>query len=222
MEEESLVKKEKKNDSFIKKFFRFLGRLPGMIRLILILLVIGIIFYLGYTISKSNLVVDAKATQFGLRNTGELVTQTGYVTVLNDTTEDKDFFDLFKIPFTTSRIIFSYDFTVDASIKFEEIELDVDNFKREVTVKLPHAKHYKTTMIIDSQHVYLDEKGLFTRIDLEEQNEALRRMEAEAFETAKNNGLLEKADENGKKIIESMLKSDPLLSEYNINFKYTD
>ena len=50
-----------------------------------------------------------KITKLGFENVGQLVTQTAYLTVVKDNKKNIDFFNLFKIPFTETRKIFSYD-----------------------------------------------------------------------------------------------------------------
>lgn len=213
---ESKVKKE----SLWKKGIKFVCKIPKILKLVLIICLI-LFIYFGFVVS-TNFSMNSKATKFGLTDMGELITQTSYVTIVQDSKEDLDFFDLFKIPFTTSRMIFSYDFTVDASVNFEEISYKIDDSKKEIIVDLPHAKHYKTTMIIDSQVVYLDEESLFSRIDLKEQNKALQEMETKATATALENNLLEAADKNAQRIIGAMLKSDSKRSNYIIFYNYID
>ena len=211
---------EVKKESVWKKGIKFFGKLSKITKLIIIV-GFGLFIYFGLRVS-TDFITNSKATEFGLKEMGELVTQTSLVTVVQDSKEDLEFFNLFKIPFLASRMIFSYDFTVDASVNFEKISYKINDSKKEIKVDLPHAKHYKTTMIIDSQVVYLDEASLFSRIDLKEQNQALLEMEAKATETALKNNLLEAADKNAQKIISAMFKSDSKRSDYNIIYNYID
>lgn len=208
-----------KKESVLKKGVKTFNKLPNVVKIIVLVLIIVPLLWIGVT---SKFSTHSRATKFGLENIGELVTQTAFVTILEDSKNDREFFKLFKIPFTESRMIFSYDFTVDASVNFEKISYAIDEEKKEITVELPHAKHYKTTMVIDSQEVYLDEESLFSRIDLKKINKALLSMELKARETATANGLLEAADKNAQKILEVMLKSDPTKKDFKVNFKYID
>lgn len=209
---------EIKKESKLKKIFKAIIKFPKIVK---ILLVLGIILFLYFCVTIStNLSSQSKATKFGLKDMGELVTQTSYITIVQDSQKDVEFFDLFKIPFLKSRMIFSYDFTVDASVNFEEITYETNDSKKEIVVRLPRAKHYKTSIALESQVVYLDESNLFSRIDLKEQNDALLSMQEKATETALNNKLLEAAEENAKKIITAMFKSDPKRSDYKITFEY--
>lgn len=212
---------ETKKESIWKKGNKIFNKLPKICRTIIFIILLVLIVYVGLTISTS-FSTHSKTTKFGLKDMGELVTQTAHVTVIQDSKKDREFFNLFKIPFTESRMIFSYDFTVDASVNFEKISYITNDEKKEITVELPHAKHYKTTMIIDSQEVYLDEESLFSRINLKELNTAMLEMENDAKNTAIENNLLEAADKNAQKIISAMFKSDLQRKDYKVIYKYID
>ena len=206
----------KKNKIQWKEIGKKLVKLPKIIKYSILIALVVAILVIGISSNNSS---RTKATKFGLANVGELVTQTAYVTEIKDTKESKDFFKLFDIPFTKSRLIFSYDFEVDASVDFAKISYK-ETGENEITVELPHSKIYKTTPNLESQVVYLDEDSLFSRIDSKEQNEALKLMQEDAIETAKANGILEAADKNAKVLIESFIKSDKKYKEYKINYKY--
>jgi len=216
-----MSKNEEKKDSVYKNIGKRFNMIPKIGRTIILVAIAALIVYVGLTISD-NFRTNSKATKFGLQNMGELITQTAYVTIVQDSRDDRDFFKLFKIPFTESRMIFSYDFTVDASVNFEKINYETDDEKKEITVKLPHATHYKTTPDLTSQEVYLDEDNLFSRIDLKEQNEAMITMQTKATSTAIENNLLVAADENAQRIITAMFKSDPKRKDYKVIYKYID
>lgn len=216
-----MIEQEVKKESIYKKLSKTFNILPKIGKMIIIVAIAAFIVYFGLTISD-NFRTNSKATKFGLQDMGELITQTALVTVVQDSRDDRDFFKLFKIPFTESRMIFSYDFTVDASVNFEKITYEIKDNNKEIIVKLPHATHYKTTVIINSQVVYLDQGNLFSRIDLTEQNQAMSKMQTNATNTAIENNLLVAADKNAQRIITAMFKSDSKRNEYKIIYKYID
>lgn len=215
------MSKNEKKDSVWNKIGKMFNMIPKIGRTIILVAIALLIVYIGLTTS-SNFRTNTKATKFGLQDMGELITQTAFVTIVQDSRDDRDFFNLFKIPFTESRMIFSYDFTVDASVNFERITYELDDEKNEITVKLPHASHYKTTPDFESQVIYLDQSNLFSRIELKEHNEAMIKMTNKATTTAIENNLLEAADKNAQKIISAMFKSDPKRKDYKVTYKYVD
>ena len=163
-----------------------------------------------------------KVTDLGLKDMSELVTQTCTVTVIQDSKKNLTFFKDHKIPLTESRQIFSYDFDVDASIKFNKITFDVDNKNNIITFNLPHAKVYKTTIILDSFNSYYESDSLFTEIDLSENNDAKKQMAIEAEEKCIKNKLLENADKNAEELLKGLVKSNSKIKDYKVLFKYNN
>lgn len=213
-EEKEKDKKEKKR-SFWKTFIR----LPKVFKYVIIALVVVALASTGVmvgTVIKS----QHEAVEFGLENVGVLVTQTAHVTEVSDTKVNRDFFSLFDIPFTESRQIFSVRVDVDAAVDFGEITYKQDNDKKTVIVSLPHADIYKATLIDDSLKIYLDDESLFSRIDLKTHNEARETLKTEAIKTARNNGILDAADNNAQAIIERFIKSNNAYKDYNVFFSY--
>lgn len=190
-----------------------------VIRFVIVLIVLCVIFYLG-TMYKSLFVSQTKTTKLGLEDVGELVTQTAYLTIITDNKDYRDFFNLFQIPFTESRQIFSYDIEIDASVDFTQISHSINAKKNEITITLPHAKIYKATLNTDSLKVYLDSGSLFSRIDLTEHNDALKEMKEQGIKDAESNGILEAADKNAKRLIEGLIKSNDEYKEYTIIYEY--
>lgn len=208
-----------KKESKLRKTINFFNGIPKLAKLVIAILIILGVFYLGIMFSSIHS-TQTKTTKFGLEDVGELVTQTAYLTIVTDNEEHREFFKLFNIPFTESRQIFSYDIEVDASVDFAKISYDINEEKYEIVVKVPHAKIYKATLKTDSFREYLDSESLFSRIDLQEQNEALKTMEEQAIKDAEANGLLNAADNNAKKLIEGLIKSESKYKEYKIIYEY--
>ena len=163
-----------------------------------------------------------KVTDLGLKDMSELVTQTCTVTVIQDSKKNLTFFKDHKIPLTESRQIFSYDFYVDASIKFNKITFDVDNKNKIITFNLPHANVYKTTIILDSFNSYYESDSLFTEIDLSENNDAKKQMAIDAEEKCIKNKLLENADKNAEELLKGLVKSNSKIKDYKVLFKYNN
>ena len=218
IEENNFQNEENKHENKPNKGKHFVRKIPTNIILIIIVIVL---FALLVTGSTSVFKTQTKTTKFGLADVGELVTQTCYLTEMQDSKEHREFFNLFEIPFTESRQIFSYDIEVDAAVDFEKISIkNIDNEKKEITINIPHSKIYKATLNLDSLKVYLDSESLFSRINLEKHNEALNAMKEQGIEDAKANGILDAADTNAKKLIEGFYKGNEQYKEYNINYEY--
>lgn len=214
------VKNENNKKSKIRSIGKIIKKLPSVLKIILVILAIVLIFYIG-GVWKSIITNQTKTTKLGLENVGELVTQTAYLTIVQDTEEHREFFDLFEIPFTQSRQIFSYDVQVDASVDFSKIAYEIDKNKDnpKIKIKLPHAKIYKTSIDNESLKVYLDKESLFSRIDLSEHNEAMKQLTEQGAKDAEANGLLKAGDENAKRLIETFFKSNGY-EDYQFEYEY--
>ena len=213
---DSDLKEKKSKFTMVKKIF---SKIPKILKGVIVIIILLVAFYLGIMF-KSSFKTQTKTTKLGLEDVGELVTQTCYVTVVEDSKVNRDFFNLFDIPFTESRQIFSYDVEVDASVDFSKLSYDTDEENKQITMKLPHAKIYKSTLNLFSLKVYLDSESLFSRINLEKQNEALKAIEEQAINASKANGILEAADENAKNLIAGFMKSNDEYKDYNISYEY--
>ena len=192
---------------------------PIVIKIVIVIAILLGVFYLGNACS-SVINLQTKSTKFGLKDVGELVTQTAYVTVVTDNKENKELFNKFEISFTESRQVFSYDVEVDVSVNFSEISYTVDSENKEIKVSLPHSKIYKTTLNTDSLKVYLDTESLFSRIDLKEHNDALNAIKEQAATDAKSNGTLEAGDNNAKRLVESFIKENSRYKDYSFSYEY--
>ena len=212
-----------KEKEVIKEIKKSKSRSPSLLTIVICVIAFLVLFGgVGLGITKI-FETQEKVLKLGLEDVGELVTQTCHTVVLEDSREARSFFDLFEIPFTESRQIFSYDFDVDASIDFSKIEIEnIDDNKKEITVKLPHAKIFKTVLLPNTFKSYLDSSSLFSRIDLTEHNEALLKMESSAETQCLASNLLQRADENAQLLLSAMIKSEKKYKKYNIVFNYIE
>ena len=214
--EDKEIRPKRRKLNFVKKCIM---KIPKVLKYIVIILILAACVYIGTTL-KSSFTSKTKTTKLGLEDVGELVTQTCYVTVVEDSKVNRDFFSLFDIPFTESRQIFSYDVEVDASVNFAEITYIPRDDNNEIIIKLPHAKIYKSTLNLFSLKIYLDSESLFSRINLEKQNEALKAIEEQAVADAKANGIIEAADKNAKTLISGLIKGNDKYKDYTIVYEY--
>lgn len=219
--EEKMEEKDKLNKkSKIKSIITVIGHCPIIIKMIIMLLLLIAIFIVGV---KYSYVFTSKADTLSIefKNVGELVTQSAFVRVLEDSTVNRKIFEKFDVPFTESRKMFSYIVQVDASINFEEISIEnINEETKTIRVKIPHSKVYNSTPDLNSFKSYIDSESLFSRIDSKKYNDALKELKSHGEQDAIDNGLLEKADENGKSLIESFIKSNEKYKDYNVEYEY--
>ena len=204
-------KNQKKENVILKKVVKYSGAVA-------IIIIFGIMFTFG--IISSNKRHEEKILSLKLKDIGELVTQTCQTVVLEDSKVDRNFFELFSIPFTESRQVFSDEFVVDASINFEKITYEINSEAESITIKLPHAKIYQSRPKLETYKSYLDTESIFSRIDLEEHNKALLAMQETAVNNCLAGGLLDAADSNAQKLISNFVKNMNDLKDYTVNYEY--
>ena len=143
--------------------------------------------------------------EYGFKDVGKLVTQEYRIRKVKDASQDRKILNILSIPLTNSKLIFSLEIEVLAGIDFTKIEYNEKN--EIIKIKLPKAKVYKYYEVKNSFITYIDEESIFNDIKSEERKKLEEELLEEAKTEAINNGILDKAEENAKKIIENMIKS---------------
>ena len=194
--------------SLLKKHFLA----PFLIVLaVIVVLIAGILGFRALTSSNS------KATKLGFENIGELATQVAYCTEVNVTEDPQNLWGI-EIPFTQSKIIYSYNVEVKAGLNFEDITWSVDETNSIIRVNLPEIRILDSSIILDSFQLYHEDESIFRPITLEENNEALKQLELKAENTAVSNGLLENARLNAETILTGFFANEYDPKIYTIEF----
>lgn len=204
-------RKEKKTKN--SKVSRFVSRNFGTI--LKLALLIAIVAAIGVGVRVIN-VSESKTTKIGFEDIGEMATQSAYCTEVNVTEDAKELYGM-QIPFTQSKYIYSYDIVIKAGYDFNEIEWKEKN--KTIEVKLPEAKVLSNELDMDSFKVYHEEESIFSKITLEENNHAVKKMKLNAQENAIANGLLENARSNAETMLTGFFADEYDLDEYKIVFK---
>ena len=202
MGDENKVAKRKK--SMVK------AKLIALIAVIVIALGAGL--YFGKSLSS-----ESRITKLGFEDMGELATQAAYCTMVEDTEAARDLFGV-EIPFTQSRLIYSYDVIVRAGLDFEQIEWSVDEPNKVIEVKLPEIKVLNSELDTESFKLYLEDESIFRRISMEDNNNSMIEMEENARRQAVGNGLLDEARANAEAILRSFFAGVYDLEKYEIVF----
>ena len=190
----------KKKNNIIKKIFK----LPLVLKLVILAIIILLIVGASVTVKMKH---RETVLGFDFHNVGELVTQEWYGRILQDSSKDQKLFNKYSIPFTKSRIIFSLDVEVIAGVDFKDIDYKLSKDYSTVTIKIPKAKVYKYYQVPNTFISYLDDESWFTNISSKERHDLEDAVVEEGKKTAIKSGLLEKADENAKNIIEQMIRA---------------
>ncbi len=125
-----------------------------------------------------------------------------------------------NIPFTSKSFITKWDGVIKAGIQIDQIIVEINDVNKEIIVHMPNAEILSHE--VDSESIeILDEKdGLFNKVTVENtvqfESISMEAMEQRAIE----NGILDKAFENAKEIIEKLVNNDVVQEQgYTIKFE---
>jgi len=159
--------------------------------------------------------VTSEIIQEKLRDMGFLVTQEYDCTGVLSSSKVKTLFKI-EIPFTESSYIVTYDATVEAGIDFTKITVDKDDESKLITVHLPDAEIKSVSIDYGSFTLYSEKDGLGTNMTVADYNDSLKEYESTTRKKAVDKGILDKASENAKLVVENFVQSLADTSEYRI------
>ncbi len=160
---------------------------------------------------------EEKPTKLGFEDIGELATQAAYTTIVEDTDVSRELFGV-SIPFTQSKLIYSYDVVVKAGLDFDQVKWTVSENK--IKVEMPEIRILSSEIQFDSFQTYYENESIFRPVKIDENNQAIQEMVKKAETTAVENGLLENARENAEMMIKGFIYQNIDSQEYQISFTY--
>lgn len=184
----------------------------------MVLVVLGLcVVLLGMSI-VSVTVVTSRTVRLGLKDMGELATQSGCFTNVQVLEDSKQLFG-HNVPLTKSKYIFSYDGIIKAGFDFQELEMQVNEITRTIHVTLPEAKILNCEIDENSLQIYDATQSIFTPLSITDINESMIELKETVKTDAVNNGILENARENAKLLIRGFLAGCFDLQEYTVEFR---
>ena len=129
------------------------------VRFALILLIIALLIG-GGALFGTVTGITSRPVKFSLENIGELATQSGYFTSVQDISKTRTVLGI-SVPFTTSKYIFSYDGVIKAGLDFEDISISEDRLGKKVSVALPEMKILSIEIDTDSLKIYDERRNMF-------------------------------------------------------------
>ena len=123
-----------------------------------------------------------------------------------------------KLPFTQKKFIISYDGEVNAGINLEEAKVSLNEADKKINIQIPHAVILNHVIDEDSLTIFDEKNSIFNQLEVKDfsdfRKDEMKKVEKELEEK----GFLEEADEKTKEAIIEILKINPLLEEYTIEF----
>ena len=151
-----------------------------------------------------------------LRSVQELVTVSYYYTNMGRFENQVDFYG-WKVPFTTKSFIVSYDGVIKAGVDLEQLQVSIGG--GEVTVTLPESRIISHEIPEDSLEVFDESDNLFNHITIEDYNAFTRDQKSAMEQRAVDGGLLDRANQEARTAVDSLLRIMPGLEEYTLTVK---
>ena len=170
-----------------------------------------------YTVATKEVTIDLINSE--IKDIGELATVEYLYTDAGKFEDPKQFFGK-DVPFTTKSFIAKWDGNIKAGVKVDKIITEVNDANKEIIIHMPKAEILSHEIIDDSIETLDEKDGLFNSVTVED----VRNFDAiskEAMEVrAIENGLLDKAFNNAKAIIEQLVNNDVVQEQgYKIRFE---
>ena len=177
------------------------------IEVVLAIVIILFIGAFGHKIYSDNIesqnepVISTMDFQGKLNDIGELATaEYGYRTTQITDKPNKTLIGL-EIPFTDSKVIYSYAGIIKAGMNFEEIEVNVNEVNRTITIDLPKVKILSSEVDTESLIVYDEKYSPFNSFTFEDMNLSIDNLKEKTEKSAVSEGLLDRGKENAERII---------------------
>ena len=151
-----------------------------------------------------------------LRSVQELVTVSYYYTNMGRFENQVDFYG-WKVPFTTKSFMVSYDGVIKAGVDLEQLQVSIGG--GEVTVTLPESRIISHEIPEDSLEVFDESDNLFNHITIEDYTAFTRDQKSAMEQRAVDGGLLDRANQEARTAVDSLLRIMPGLEEYTLTVK---
>ena len=151
-----------------------------------------------------------------LRSAQELVSVAYYYTNMARYENQLDFYG-WRVPFTTKSFIVSYDGIIKAGVDLSKVQAEVDEDRKQVTVKLPESQVISHEIPEDSIEMFDESDTPLNRISITDYTSFAGDQKAVMEQRAIENGLLARADEEARITVESLLRVVPGMENYVLN-----
>ena len=158
---------------------------------------------------------DPVILQSEINDIAELVTIEYNYTNMAKYENHNEFYGV-KIPFTTNKLIITYDGIIKAGIDMSEVTVE-KNEENKLVVRLPKARILAHSIDFDTMQVMDETYSLFNKLEITDYSSFTADEKQTTESKALSKGILEKAEENARIYLENFIHS--LSPEAEILFK---
>lgn len=170
-----------------------------------------------YTLATREVTIDLIKSE--IHEIGEIATIEYLYTDAGKFENPKQLFGV-DVPFTKKSFIAKWDGIIKAGVQVDKIIVEINDSNKEIIVHMPNSIILSHEIDKDSIETLDEKNGLFNPIRVEDVREFDKVSKDAMEERAIENGILDKASENAKEIIEKLVNNDVVQEQgYKIRFK---
>lgn len=124
-----------------------------------------------------------------------------------------------KLPFTQKKFVISYDGELNAGIDLENCNVEIDNKEKIVSIGLPKAKILNHFIDENSLTIFDEKNSIFNQLEIKDFSDFRKDEMKKVEEKLLSQGFLDQANQKTRQAISEILKINPFLEDYKIEFK---
>lgn len=180
-----------------------------------------------YVILPEETKITGEEIQAGINDLSELNTADYYFTRVESSSDQRtcDWFEIFgieefNVPLTSNLYVYSYDGEIKAGIDFNKVKVEKDDETKIVSIKCPKAKITNSLIDPDSFKCYEKKNNILNPLDPGTMSEGIKDMLKAEEDKAVAGGLLTRAQDNAKIILEDFVRNMCESKDYKIEINF--
>lgn len=170
-----------------------------------------------YTLATKEVTIDLIKSE--IQDIGEIATIEYLYTDAGKFENPKQLFGI-NVPFTTKSFIAKWDGIIKAGVQVDKIIVEINDANKEIIVHMPKSVILSHEIKKESIETLDEKDGLFNPVKVDDVREFDKVSKKAMEERAIENGILDRASENAKEIIEKLVNNDVVQEQgYIIKFK---
>lgn len=190
--------------------------ITGLVAAIVIIF-ISYFFGMKASLFKTENEISSEIIKNQILSVKELTTLKYKYTNVGSFENQSEFYGI-KLPFTQKKFIISYDGEVNAGINLEEAKITLNKDDQKISINIPHAEILNHSIDEDSLTIFDEKNSIFNQLEVKDFSDFRKDEMKKVEKDLEEKGFLEEADEKTQEAIVEILKINPLLEEYTIEF----
>lgn len=189
-----------------------------------VVLIIAIVWYMqnggnAFGTIQESVEINSVTVKEIIAPASELVTLKKEYTDFDTYENSKELFGK-KLPFTTDKVIFTYSGVISAGIDLSEVELDVNNDKKTITITLPDAKILSHEIDEKSFEFYEIKNSILNETSFEDYTTLRAGLkERQEEKVLSDKEFMRSVEDSAENVIKGFLTSADATKDYKVIFK---